>query len=186
MKTLWTQRTPGEKRLLGICVIVIVVALWLVLNPADKGAVKLLSSAEAAKRTTEAFARADQMRTDEARLEPEIAKLAFDKPTAQLVPTVVKTLQGMAKQSDIHLREIKPLRPRRYGELTRIPISVRFSTAAFGQSAVGFLYRVEEPGTRMVVDKFTITSPDPKSRIVDVEVQVALYTRGSSVGDGGA
>lgn len=187
MKALWAQRTPSERRLLLICAVVIVVAAWLVLAPSNRGGVQLLSSAEADRKATEDALKTHQYRQEIERLAPEIKRLAYDKPPAEVIPSVVRTLQDMAKQSDLHLREIKPLRARRTGDMTRIPISVRFSTAAFNRSAVGFLYRLEDPASRMVVDKFTITAPDPKTRIVDVEVQVALYTRGgASATDSGA
>jgi len=187
MKALWAQRTPGERRLLLICAVVLIVAAWLVLTPSNKGGAELLPSAEAQRKAEEDAAKTAFYRAEKERLEPQIDKLAYDKPAAEVIPTVVRALQEMAKQSDVHLREIKPLRARRTGEMTRVPISVRFSTAAFSKSAVAFLYRLEDPGSRMVIDKFTITAPDPKTRIVDVEVQVALYTRGeATTSEGGA
>jgi hypothetical protein len=74
-------------------------------------------------------------------------------------------------------------------------LSARF-TSEFGK-AVPFFYRIDDPSGKLVVEKFDVTCADPKSRTVDVEVQVALYTvagagpssagtAGSGAGTGGS
>src|SRR5436190_1211847 len=56
----------------------------------------------------------------------------------------------------------------------KVPLTLRFSSR-FDQS-IPFLYNVEDPTGKLVVEKFNITMSDPKSKTVDVEVQIALYT----------
>ena len=107
----------------------------------------------------------------------------------ELVPIVVRELQRKAGQSGIHLREIRPLRPRMIagGAGVGVPLELRFR-APFQPSIVRFLYHAEdvgEPDGRMVVDKLDVTSSDPHAREVDVAAQVTVFTLSPSVGEGG-
>src|SRR5262249_4428040 len=110
-----------------------------------------------------------------ARLKPALEKLVYKDSPEQVVPAVIKKLQTVAKESGIHLREIKPLRARNLATVIKVPMTVRF-TGQFGQS-VPFLYKVEDPAGKLVVEKFNVTVSDPKIKTVDVEVQIALYTQ---------
>ena len=117
-----------------------------------------------------------------AQMQPKIERAAYTEPPEELVPKVVRTLQSYAKDSGIHLREIKPLRTRRLGDLTKETMSVRF-TSDFGR-AVPFFYRVDDPQGKLIIEKFNVTAADPKSRSVDVEAQVALYTTAAAADAG--
>jgi hypothetical protein len=59
-----------------------------------------------------------------------------------------------------------------------VTLTVRF-TSEFGR-VIPFVYHVEDPQGKLVVEKLNVSSPDPKSRQVDVEVQVALFTAAGS------
>jgi type II secretory pathway component PulM len=177
MSLLWSQRTPGEKRLLILCLIIILVAVWLSLTPPAGAGKKLLSTADARQKYTEMIRQMQTLEDETGRLKPAIEKMTFqDRPEA-LLPKAIRTLQKHAKASGLHLREIKPLRARRLATVTRVPLSVRFTTTEFRKSVIPFLYRVEDPAGRMVVEKCSVTAADPKTRAIDVEVQIALYTQ---------
>ena len=62
--------------------------------------------------------------------------------------------------------------------LTKLSLDVRFSTEF--KKAIPFIYRIEEIKSKLVIEKFNISSVDPKSKKVDVEIQVALFTQAPS------
>jgi hypothetical protein len=168
--------------MLIVCILVLGIGLPLLLIPPGGDTKKLLPASEARQKYIAAVHEKDALTSDNDKLKPEIEKLVYTDAPEQLLPKIIKTLQGYAKQSGIHLREIKPLRSKRYATVTRVPVSVRF-TSEFGKS-VPFLYRVEDPAGKLVVEKFNVTAADSKSRLVDVEVQIALYTKGTSTTSG--
>lgn len=180
MSTWWTQRTPRERILFVLCATVLVVAAWLLLTPPPSSGQKLLPAAVAHRQFDEAVRQKIAMDGDVDRLTPMINGMTYAEAPDALVPVMVKRLQERAKESSLHLREVKPLRVRKTASVTRVPVSVRFTTLDFSRSAVAFLYRVEDPADHFVVDKVSVTASDPKSRTVDVEVQVAAYSRSSS------
>ena len=141
------------------------------------GGKKLLPAKEASTQYATALRNKDVLSRDIDKKKPEIDKMMFAIPPEQLAPQLVRQLQQFAKDSGIHLREIKPLRTRRTGAVTRVPLTVRFSTTDFNKSFVGFVYRIEDPAGKLVVEKFSVTALDPKTRILDVEVQVSGFTK---------
>jgi hypothetical protein len=179
MKQFWAARTASERRMLILCLIVAVACIPLVLTPPGGGNKKLLSATEASLKLKDATAERTRLAGETERMKPEIENMVFTDAPDQLIPQTIKTLQGYAKQSGLHLREIKPLRMRRMATVTKVPMSVRFTTGDFAKTAVPFLYRVEDPTTKMVIEKFNVTAADPKTRTVDVEAQIALYTKSS-------
>jgi hypothetical protein len=119
------------------------------------------------------------MQSEIDRLKPRIEKLVYKDTPEKVLPQVIRSLQAQAKKAGINLREIKPLRARRLSTVTKVPVTVRFASP-FDQS-LPFIYAVEDPSGKMVVEKFSISSPDSKSKTVDVEIQLALFT--SSLAD---
>jgi hypothetical protein len=177
MKQFWQQRNPRERILILLCIVVVGIVLWMVTTPTDQGGKRLLSAQQARLKNREAEKQMQQLATKTAQIKPFIERYAYAESPETLTPHVIRTLQGYAKESGLHLREIKPLRTRRIGNVMRVPLSVRFSTAEWNRTAIAFLYRVEDPNGKLVVEKLNITSPDPKSRTVDVEAQIAFFTR---------
>ena len=174
----WDKRTSGEKILIPLCVVAIIGGGLIMLMPSGPPNKKLLSAADASQKYEDAAKEMKAKQTEIARLKPEIDELTFKDSPEQVIPRVIKTLQTTAGDSGIHIREIKPLRIRRVSGLTKVPLSVRFS-CEFAKT-VPFLYRTEDPANKLVVDRFNVTSPDPKSRIVDVEAHVSFYTSGTA------
>jgi Tfp pilus assembly protein PilO len=166
---------PGEKRMLVILVIVVAVAGWLMMSPTGPTGKKLLSAAVARQKYQDADTERARLEKEIEALQPAIDKMAYTEDPDAVVPTVVKTLQEIAAGSGIHLREVKPLRTRRLGAVVKVPLSVRFTTE-FPKS-IPFLYKVEDPDGRLVVEKVNITAPDPKKPTIEVDAQIALFTR---------
>jgi len=176
----WSKRNAREKFLLVVCALALVIGVPLLLIPSYSGNSKLPSAAEARLKYQSTVKQKDSMSAETDRVKPALDKAAYTDRPEQLLPQVIRSLQDTAKNSGVHLREIKPLRPRRIGTLTKVPLSVRF-TGTFTKT-IPFLYRIEDPSGRLVVEKFNVTTTDAKSRTVDVEVQVALYTQQAGTG----
>lgn len=175
MKAFWAQRNSREKLLIALMAVAVIIGVPMALISPEKANGKLLSAANARQqyKKTETEMRVQDAETS--RLKPALEKLVYKESPEQVVPAVIKSLQAVAKQSGIHLREIKPLRARRLATVTKVPMTVRF-TSQFGQS-IPFLYKVEDPIGKLVVEKLNVTVSDPKVKTVDVEVQIALYTQ---------
>ena len=175
MSGFWDQRTKSERGWIIVMGIAVAVGVPLLLLPAAGSSKKALSADEARQKYR--LVVADKSRLDEEsdQLTPEIEKLTYNDAPDKLLPETVRILLKCAKDSGIHIREIKPLRAKNYLTVTRVPVSVRFTTD-FAKT-IPFIYRVEDPATKLVVEKLNISAADVRSRSVDVEVQVALFTR---------
>lgn len=167
------------------CVLVILVSIPIALMPSGPPGRKLLPAAQAKQKYADLIKQKTKLEDETDRVKPEVEKLVYKDTTDALVPKLIRTLQGIAKQSGVHLREIKPLRPKRVASVTKVPMTVRFSTSDFSHAGVGFLYRTEDPAARIVVEKLSVIVSDPKARSVDVEVQVAGFTQAAPVSDKG-
>jgi len=200
-----------EQVLVGACVIIVAGSLWYVLSPSGGGGKTNLIPLEQARAKTAASKVNVRKLTDEqVATEPSVRARAYNKPADQLVPVVVGNLQTAAERAGIHLREVRPLRAKlvtdesdpkaapqtqtkrtgRSGNVThevlgaRVPVEVRFR-APFQPNVVRFLYDVENPSGRMVIDKISITSADARFRTVEVSAQISVFTRSSTGGAGG-
>ena len=195
-----------EQVLVGACVIVVAGSLWFALTPNVSGGKTNLVSLETAESKTKASqSNVRKLRDEQMAVEPTVNARAYTKPADQLVPIVVGDLQRAAERSGIHLREVRPLRAKpvtdesdpkvvakaatsrtaRSGSTThellgaRVPVEVRFR-AQFQPNVVHFLYDLENPAGRMVLDKISITSADARFKTVEVSAQVTVFTRGST------
>lgn len=176
MNSFWQQRTASEKRMIILCLLVVVVGVPFMLFSPAAGGKALLSAADARQKYKTVLQERDDLIKQVDKMQPAIEKMAYKEPPEVLIPQVIRTLQGFAKDSGVHLREIKPLRAKKIAALTKETMSVRF-TSSFSK-AIPFLYRIDDPDGKLVVEKFNVNAADPKSRQVDVDVQVALFTQG--------
>lgn len=181
MRSLWGARSPRERALVVLGIGVIAVAVWMVLAPTDRGQRGFLSSSAAKQQYTEGLKRRQEFDREAKLLGPKVDTSTYKQTSEKVIPIVLKSLHEQARLAGIHLREVKPLRPRRTGGLTKVTLTVRF-TSEFGK-AIPFLYSVEDPKARLVVEKMNVAASDPKSRLVDVEVQVALFAADSPAKD---
>lgn len=165
--------------LIGIPVIGVVLAFNFLVPPgatATKGG--QVSLAEAEKRTKEAANTTRKIQADTVQLKPRIEQMSYSETAEELVPRVIRELQDTAEKSGVHLREIKPHRPAALpnNSGTRVPLEVHFRVP-FQPNAIKFLYYVEDPAGKMVVEKMDITSADAKFKTVDVTAQITVFTR---------
>lgn len=174
MKEFWARRNPRERVLIVLCVLAIVVGVPAMLQPAGSGARKLIPADEARRKYNADLKQKLALEDDIQALRSRLKQLTYAEAPQTLTPKLVQQLQEQARICGIHLREIKPLRTHTEASVTKVPISVRF-TAPFAQ-AIPYIYRVEDPNGRLIAEKATVVTPDPKSKSVDVELQVACFT----------
>lgn len=192
MNEFWEKRKSSEKLLLVVCALAVVGFLISLAFPAQGGSKTLLTEAQASQKYQEAMQKRQTLDANIEKLSPRINRMMFTEAPEQLIPKVIQSLQKTAEKSGIHLREIKPLRAKVVDSLrkvpigvTRVPMSIRFTTTDFNNGVVPFLYGIEDPGSKLVIEKFNVTAPDPKVRTMEIEVQIAFYTRvPSKEGDG--
>ena len=180
-------RSKRELLLVILCAIVLISAVVFVMLPtsSSRGNGGQISLEDARAKYASMRAAEAQMKKEHVAMTPRIAQMSYREPAEELIPRVIRDLQASANRAGVHLREVKPLRPRLIagGAGTRVPLEVRFR-ASFQPNVVRFLYYVEDPASRMVVDKINISSADAKFKAVDVSAQITVYTR-SSVGVSG-
>jgi hypothetical protein len=182
------QISRREKILIVVCMVFLVaVVFWSLSSSGKAGAGRnLLPYEEAVTKTDVALKTAKKMDADQEEIDRHLHATAYDLPAEELTPHVIRDLQSLAAKANVHLREIKPLRARAIatGRGTRLPLEVRFR-APFQPDVVRFLYYVEAPATKMVVEKVNMTSADIKQREIDVSAQITVFTR-STAGASGA
>lgn len=170
-----------------VVIFVPILLLWNVLNPPKTGgtAGKLLPLEQAKKKTEDARRTLARLRNEQEEAEPRVAKMSYELPAEQLEPRVVRDLQLLADKAGVRFREVKPLRARALANgSVRVPLEVRFR-AQFQPNVVRFLYYVEDPNSKMVIDKINVTSADARFKIVEISAQITVFTR-STAGVGGA
>ncbi len=174
---------PRSKRerlllILGVPVVLIVLA-WNFLSPPTTQTTQtgLLSTEDAVKKLATAVHDNKQMHAEQDKMDPDIEKMSYQIPAEQLVPQLIRSLQTLADKSGVHLREIKPIRPKKLKSNAgvRVPVEVRFK-ATFQPDAIRFLYHVEQSDSRMVVDKINITSADPRFKTVEISATITVFT----------
>ncbi len=171
--------------LLSIPVVLVVLLLWNTLFPANKTKLQStqLSYTDATQKTEVALRTLRRMHDEETEMLPKSAEYAYTQSAEELGPLITQKLVKTASASGVHLREIKPLRARTLasGTVTRVPFDVHFR-ALFQPDVVRFLYHIEDPAEKMVVDKMDITSADSRFKSVDVSAQISVYTRNNAGG----
>jgi hypothetical protein len=183
-------RSNRERILILLCIVFVPgILIWNFANPAkpNTGLRSQVPLQVAQTKREEAVHKLRRLQSERADIEAHLKRLAYPSTLTpeQLVPRISQDLLKISAKSGVHLREIKPLRPRTLATAngTRVPLEVRFR-APFQPNVVRFLYYVEDPSGKMVVDKMNITSADPKSKTVDVSAQITVFTRSASATSG--
>lgn len=175
------QINPREKKIIGFAVFAVIgILIWNANTPSvgAKGTTgqvplpKAISDSNLNKHNEQRLTR------EVSELDPKVNELAYNLPPDELVPRTIRNLQQIAAKSGVHIREVKPIRPRvlASGMGTSVPLEVHF-LAPFQPNAMRFLYYVEDPAGKMVLDKLDITTADPRMKTVEVSAQVTVYTK---------
>jgi hypothetical protein len=183
--------SPSERRMIGfggaIAVGIILYSLWP--SGSTVNTAGMLATQDAKSKKNVALAALKKLKLESEGYQPQIAAMSYDVAPDELVPLMVRELQQIAAKSGVHLREYKPVRPHLLtsGMGSSVPLEVHF-LAPFQPNTMKFLYQVEDPNGKLVVDKLDITSADPRRKTVEVSVTVTGYTRklaGASGTEGG-
>src|SRR5579871_2790185 len=173
-------RSKREKMLIMLCLLVVVVALVTVMSPYGKTTVRhtLLPTAAANSQTQTKEVTYKKLTSEVNAIEPRIRKMTFTEPPDNVSALVTQQLQALAAKAGLHLLYIKPLRAVRTttGLVVRVPLEIRFR-ASFQPDVIRFLYYIEEPASRMVVDKIDITAADSHLKTVEVSARVSVFTQ---------
>src|SRR4051812_6692701 len=103
----------SEQILIGVCGVVIAGTAWFLLAPqsgANKANLVPLSKAIADTETSKR--NVIRLTEEQGEIEPRVLARAYKQPADQVVPVVVGNLQTAAERAGIHLREVRPLRPK--------------------------------------------------------------------------
>jgi hypothetical protein len=177
-----------NRRLFFLALLGGAVLIWNQCNPPapSAGTGTLVPIEKATNKLNAANATYERLGAELEAMEPRILKMSYNLPAEQLEPRFVRDIQKIAARANVHLREIKPLRPRLIanGEGAKVPLEIRFQ-AVFHPQVIRFLYYLENPAGKIVIDKLNLTTADSKARTVDVTAQVSVFTR-STTGIAGA
>lgn len=169
-----------ERVMVLVAVLFVLGAVILQLSPGSGKTTnaKLLTTDQAERQYRQDRNKYIAMGQEQDDLAPRLQKIAYDDSAEQLIPKVVRELQLIAEKSGVHLQEVRPLRPKALpsGLGMRIPLEVHFK-ATFQPYVVRFLYHVEDPTGRMVVDKVDVTSSEAKFKTVNVNAVISVFTR---------
>jgi hypothetical protein len=183
------QISPREKKMLAYGgVVVLIIVFYMILTSGGAKTVKgQVPYAKAVKDNALNERNVIRLSREMKDLEPHIATLASDAAPDELVPRTIRDLQEIAAKAGVHIREVKPIRPKvlQSGLGSSVPLEVHF-LAPFKPNTVKFLYLVEDPSGKMVVDKLDITSADPRQKTVEVAAQITVYTRSTAAGSAGS
>lgn len=138
----------------------------------------LLPAADATLKYKQDAAKYLAMANQQAALQKQAESLTYTKTAQRLVADEVAWLQKIAHESGVHIQELRPLTPLKVpdGQLATVPMEVRFE-ASFQPQVVRFLYSVEKPDGRMVLDRVDIAPQQTGSGDVAVTAQVAVFTQ---------
>jgi hypothetical protein len=176
--------SKSERLLIGLCLVVVVVAVWLQMTHTQSAGTQrtLLPVAEAQRKTEVATRTIRRLRTQRGDLQKQITQMAYTEPPDQLVPLVIRDLQKIADQAGVHIHEVKPaLRPKAIanGQGTSVSLEVDFR-APFQPNVIRFLYYVEDPTSKRTIDKLQVMSTDQQFRTVDVTARITVFTRAAA------
>lgn len=177
-------RTKRERTLLLIAIIVVPIILIVnFLTPSGHtvGTRSLLPLEQANSKQEVQTRTMARWREEEKEMQPQIAHMSYDLPADQVVPQMVDALQHIAARSGVHLGEIKPGKPGLLpsGSGVQVPVEVRFR-APLQPNTVRFLYEIEDPASKLVVEKMDITSGDAKFQTVEALAQISVFTRSTN------
>lgn len=176
--------TDKDRRALILMVVICVLALlYMVFSPKGGGGKQtLLPVEEAQKQRKLVVNRIENVNKELDTLDAANTRQTYDLPPEEIVPRVLRQLQQIAQESKVRLREVKPLRPieLKSGQGQKVPLEVRFR-APFQPNAMQFLYAVEDPKYKMVVDKINIASAEDRLKAVDMTATITVFTRAAYV-----
>jgi hypothetical protein len=100
--------------------------------------------------------------------------MAWDVPPEQLRREIVRKVTSVAQASGATLVTTRPLKPRNLDLLTEVSVEMHLSTTL--PKLVKFLYPLQQPSSRLTVDRLRLTATTTETELLDVDVTVSGYT----------
>lgn len=182
------MKTNSRERMFVLIggLIVVVTLLFNVLNPPKANGQKspLLSAEEAKHRKETALTELKTTIKEQERLQEHIVSLVSKRAPDEVIPRLIRDLQRIAKQANVHLTETKAQqRPRTLStsHLEKVSVEIRLR-APFQPNVMQFFYLLEAPEGKMVIDNFRINQAEARLKTVDVSATISVYTRAVSSG----
>jgi|YelNatPaOPRAMG01_1025707.scaffolds.fasta_scaffold02945_10 Tfp pilus assembly protein PilO len=175
MKEFWEARNKRERWLIIMAVLSIVTSVPFMFTPTSGLTKALLPANVARQKYQQAVEQTTEMIQDGKRMRHKLSEWTFHSNPDALIPQLIDTLQKQSVKGGVHLMEIRPLRTIQNDKLAMIPISIRCECPF--DKAIAFLYYLEDPSSKMVVDRVDISSSGTNSNLVDMNAQIATYTQ---------
>jgi hypothetical protein len=173
-------RTKRERYLVIFCVVFLILVAVFVMTPPSKPAgtaVQLSATAAEAQWRSQAV-KYRQLVDSEQMLTPKLRRLTYREAPETVAALLTQDLQLIAARSGIHLNSYKPSRPAKLpaGDIVRVPVEIRFR-ARFQPDVIRFLYAIEDPAGRRVVDRIDINPAEAKLKQVEVSARISVFTQ---------
>lgn len=107
-------------------------------------------------------------------LRPQVEALAWNVPPDQLRQQMVQRVTAFAQQAQVGVTTTRPLKPRSLDVMTEVSIEMHVSATL--PQLVRFLYPLQQPGSKMTVDRLRIASANAETDLLDVDMTVSGYT----------
>ena len=170
-----------ERNLVIVCAVFLIAVVIFVMSPSGKALPKhkLLPTDRAETEWRKAAKTYQTVGASMGSIQPRVSKMTYSESPDTVAALATQELQDIAARSHIHLREVKPqlrVGKMKSSQIGRVSLDVRFR-APFQPDVVRFLYYIEDPTGRMVVDKVDITSADSRFKSVEVTARVSVFTQ---------
>ncbi len=173
------MKTTREKVLVAFMVLVLLVAGYLTFSGggSTSSGAALLSTADARKKYDDGKVQYLALGKQDDFMQGKIAKWTTNESPGAIAPAMVTKLMSIAKQSGVHLDSIRPLRSQlsENGAVLRVPVQVDFK-APFHPNVIQFLYRVEDPKGKLVVDHLDVHSGDTHFATINISARISTFT----------
>lgn len=175
------MKTKRERNLVVLAVIVILIAVYFELSAPNSSSAKatgpLLPLSQAVKKYDNGKTQYVALGNEEDTLQPLINHLTSSKSADALSPIMASSIMDMAAKASIHISTLRPLSPEIVadGQAERVPIEIQFD-APFEPNSINFLYHLEDPKGRYVVDQVQLATHERHRNMVSVTARVSMFT----------
>ena len=108
------------------------------------------------------------------RMEPQVDALAWDVTPDQLRQEIVRRVLSVSQTAGVTVVNYRPLKPRPLDVLTEV--SVDYNLTGTLPNLVKMLYPLQQPNSRLSVDRIRIAATNTESDVLNVALTVSGYT----------
>jgi Tfp pilus assembly protein PilO len=124
------------------------------------------------RRDKEQAAQRLEKQTDQ--LRPQVERMAWNVPPEQLRQEIVRKISNLAQASNVTLVSTRPLKPRSLDVITEVTVELHVSATL--PHLVQFLFPLQQPGSRLTVDRLRLSATNTDTDLLDVDLNVSGYT----------